>query len=51
MHPKDMHLEVLELWNQFKSGDIDIEGTRIRMQKLKPLLRIPVKMNTDSGGM
>lgn len=40
MHPKDMHLEILEQWNQFKSGDIDTEGTRIRMQILKPLLQM-----------
>ena len=36
MHPKDMHPEILELWNQFKCGNIDTEGTRIRMQILKP---------------
>ena len=38
MHPKDMRPVILELWNQFKSGIVDIEGTRIRMDLLKPVL-------------
>ena len=40
MHPDDMHPKVSELWDQFKSGDIDTESTTIRMQLLRPLLQL-----------
>ena len=36
MHPDDMHHKISDLWDQFKSGDIDTESTKIRMQILKP---------------
>ena len=40
MHPDDMHPNISELWDQFKSGDIDTESANIRMQILKPLLQL-----------
>ena len=40
MHPDDMHPKISELWDQFKSGDIDTESAKMRMQILKPLLQL-----------
>ena len=39
MHPKDMHPEILELWEKYKNNDIDAEGIKIRMDILKPMLQ------------
>ena len=38
MHPKDMHPEIREIWEDFRSGKIDIDGAKIRINILKPLL-------------
>ncbi len=38
MHPKDMHPRIRELWYQYKSNEVDLEGVKIRMQILKPIL-------------
>ena len=38
MHPKDMHPEIHELWQQYKDNKVDAEGIKIRMAILKPML-------------
>jgi hypothetical protein len=38
MHPNAMHPEVHELWLDFKNGKIDLEGVRIRLDLIKPVL-------------
>ena len=39
MHPKDMHPEIIELWELYKNDSINAESVKIRMQILKPLLQ------------
>jgi hypothetical protein len=37
--PNGMHPEVHDVWLAFKNGNIDLEGARIRLDLIKPLLR------------
>jgi len=38
MHPDNMNPEIREIWLDFRNGIIDLDGAKIRMNILKPLL-------------
>lgn len=49
MHPDQMRTEIRELWVEFKEGRVDIEGVRIRMNLLRPLLEMKYAQQATAG--
>ena len=49
MHPDQMHAEIRELWVEFKEGRVDADGTRIRINLLKPLLELKYVQQVAAG--
>lgn len=39
LHPDDMKPEVRAIWEDFRSGTIDANSVRVRLQLIQPLLR------------
>ena len=40
MHPDQMNAEIRQLWLEFKADRVDLDGVRIRMILLKPMLEL-----------